>query len=499
MRSAPIHFVLFVASCGPVDPDGDGYGDPVDCAPEDPDVHPGAPEWCDGIDGDCDGVVPPGEAAAEPLDRAGTWPRPLEGVLTPDDAWATFTGEVSDTETIPDFGRYLRGPGDINGDGFDDVVIAADGYPAHAFFGPFCHGNLQAGDAEATFDGVPDWSWTQISSVLGDIGDLNQDGFGDVSVGRFIYLGPRGEGTHDGASADIVIAHTVEDGDVVAFGDANGDGFGDLAVSSPYAWVEASPEDDDPVGWGGGVVSIYEGPFTSGMTLGVETAAGWLEGEMPADMAGASVSGAGDLDGDGLDDLVVGAYQAAIGRGTVYAILAPFRGHRSLGESLASWEGADGIFGIGDSILGGADIDTDGLPEIIVGTRSVPTGVAGCVLEAPLPTGRHTLPEACIEVGVGGLILVPVFEAAHAGDLDGDGYPDVVVGEVGQENASTWFIVAGQPLASLATEPMIEWGPGLGADSPVAAGDTNSDGFDDVLVHGGDRPATLSTKLYLGN
>src|SRR5262245_43147849 len=213
----------------------------------------------------------------------------------------TFTGES--TGSLNAFGASVAPAGDVNGDGFDDVIVGAPWYPG---------GNNKPGRAYVFFggtspDAVPDRVFTgvgfydQLGTVVGSAGDVNGDGHPDVfasapnngaaalNAGAIYvwYGGPAFDTTADltvfGSGANEHLMNAASAGDV------NGDGFSDL-IGAGYAQVRV-----------------------------------WLGGSSPNAVADltlakshASVAGAGDANGDGIDDFVVGTlYDASGGSGRV--------------------------------------------------------------------------------------------------------------------------------------------------------------------------------------
>jgi hypothetical protein len=230
-------------------------------------------------------------------------------------------------------GRSVSAAGDINDDGLGDLIVGADGAYAgssYVVFGqstPFAATLALAslnGSNGFQLDGVAalDFSGSSVSAA----GDINGDGLGDLIVGAF---GADPNGSSSGSSyvvfgqstpfaptlalssldgsngfrLDGVAAGDQSGRSVSAAGDINGDGLGDLIVGAFTA---------DPNGSGSGSSYVVFGqstPFAATLALaGLNGSNGFrLDGAAAYDRSGRSVSAAGDINGDGLGDLIVGA------------------------------------------------------------------------------------------------------------------------------------------------------------------------------------------------
>ena len=253
-------------------------------------------------------------------------------------------------------GVSLAGAGDLNNDGFDDVIIGAGGNSldqgAYIYFG----GSTMDSEADVVL------TETVANSFFGAhvsiAGDLNNDGYDDVIVGShssnssdgrvLIYFG----GTTMKDSADIIL-YGLEDsnenfgGSVSTAGDINNDGFDDIIIGAK-TYTRST-----------GRAYIYYG----GTTM-VDTPAVILTGEKSRSEFGVSVSAVGDINFDGYDDVIVGAggYVTATGRAYIF-----------LGDSLMNNSADVTITGkttnnfFGDSVAGNLDVNNDGFPDILVG------------------------------------------------------------------------------------------------------------------------------------
>jgi hypothetical protein len=338
------------------DADGDGFGDEgaascepasglvadsQDCDDTDDTVNPDADDTCgDGRDADCNGVD---------LCEYGR-----------DDASFVATGGV----TGDSFG-YTVATGDVDGDGYDDVLGGAPdaaGGAAYLFSGNQA-GALSASrgeeDARFTGDAVGDYFGSAVAIV-----DLDGDGYAEVAVGAknadayagtiSLFRGPA-SGAHPASAADVTWTAAVGGiGTDMASGDLTGDGVVELIV-------------------GGGNISTSAGVFilqaTEAGTYGVVA-------DAEARLAPGSYWGTGrtfdvaDLDGDGVDDLVFGAPYSASYYGTVGVVYGPIVGvvEADAADVFITGDRGGRSFGgaqLGDRLAAGGDADGDGYGDIL--------------------------------------------------------------------------------------------------------------------------------------
>lgn len=434
-------------------------------------------------------------------------------------AAATFPGHVDLTELDGQIGFVIDGEvsgdkaghalaavGDVNGDGIDDFVIGA----------PYHYGSTyRSGRSYVVFgtaDGFP--PVLKLSELDGS------DGF--VLAGDSLGL--------QGWSAS-------------AAGDLNGDGFDDLSVGA----IVASPN-----GASSGRTYVIFGrpthdPFPTVLNVdAMDQQTGFrINGATANERSGWSVSAAGDVNGDGRDDLILGAIEAApngTSSGRAYVVFGRAAGdHFPPDFELSALDGEEGFKVNGEtnghwagySVAGPADLNSDGIDDIVVvarnasedgGTKSGRTYVVfGRSDTDPFPAevelnsldGTNGF---FVESGSGPSYIGPaVWSAATPGDLNGDGVDDLVVGVPREGINTTWsgrgYVVFGRESAqpfSVSIDPAELDGSngfriiGEMADtwtgfSVRAAGDVNGDGRPDLVI-GGPRAkfnGTLSGRSYV--
>jgi len=362
--------------------------------------------------------------------------------------------ESNQTPT-PSFPASLASAGDVNGDGFADVIVGADSYDngqsdeGAAF--------LFLGSSTGVANGNPATAATVLEGNQGNgrfgfsvdgAGDVNGDGFGDVIAGAWLYsAGQTQEGAAFvflGSATGIPNSNPATPGvaqlesnqvagelgiSVAGAGDVNGDGYSDVIVGAlDYAAGQS----------GEGAAFVFRGSATGIASSNPATAGvAQLETNQASAQLG-SVAGAGDLNGDGYADVIVGSRSYDDGQsneGAAWVFLGSSSGIAN-GNPATAWaqlEANQASADFGVCVAGAGDVNGDGYADVVVGAQLYDSGQAdegaafvylgggtGIVDGSPLNAGTR------LEANQSGALLGS--SVAGAGDVNGDGYSDVIVG-----------------------------------------------------------------------
>jgi len=354
------------------------------------------------------------------------------------------------------FGYSVSGAGDVNADGFADLIVGAwlddnngwDSGSARVFSGI-------DGSVLYTFDGDSSNVW--FGKSVSGAGDVNGDGYDDLIVGASInnpgiarvFSGLDGSvlytfnGNHDS------LGYSVSDA-----GDVNGDGYADLIVGVPGA---------SPNGSRSGNARVFSGVDGSILYS--------FDGDATLDWFGYSVSGAGDVNGDGFADLIVGATSG---------FARVFSGFD--GSVLYTFQGVSGY-----SVSDAGDVNGDGYADVIA--------------RAPGDKNGPNSGSAHVFSGVDGSILYildgefPYDEFGHsvsgAGDVNGDGFDDLIVGTrdhkfYGNDSGIAYVFSGCDALGTNYCTPAVHNSSGQSAVISACGSDLSDGGY--FMLHAKDLP-----------
>lgn len=398
------------------------------------------------------------------------------------------------SQTAAQFGLGVAPAGDVNGDGYNDVIIGA-----HKFeFTPGCpdagcddgliaiyHGSANAlgagaNPAPASLFNTIGFS-VRTGWAVSTAGDVNADGYSDViigdwrdSVGTSFY-----EGTafvfHGSAAGIVTVPATILQPNltqcyfgqsVSTAGDINGDGYADVMVGA-IQFSNGHLNEGATFVYLGGVTGVSSSSF-------LRYESNTINGQM-----GESVSTAGDVNGDGYSDMVVGipnAERVQVYHGGTYNVSTSPAFTRASGSTNAL---------LGAATANAGDVNGDGYSDAIFGAPGASNGQANeglAFVHYGSPGGLSPLPSVTLETNVAGAAFGT--SVASAGDINGDGYSDVLVGAPLSSGTGAVYLFSGSP-AGLSTSPSTvltgSSGSRFGA-SVFKAGDVNADGYSDVVI-----------------
>jgi len=436
------------------------------------------------------------------------------------------------------FGTSLSNAGDINKDGYEDIIIGTNQNIVYVFFGGE---NSFSSDIDLT---SPSFSGFTITGATGDklggavscAGDVNKDGYDDIIIGAYASNSNQGVAyvIYGGSNLqDINLGSTILEPHSTGFmikgnqtddmlgtsvssaGDINKDGFADIMIGAPAKNI------------GRGAVYVIYGKKTaeftnfdlSSMTLEPASTGFMITGERSSDQLGASVRNASDINKDGYADIIIGAPNQNNTRGAAYVVYGGPKstlGNINLettplepattGFSLKGNANSD-TFGI--SVSGAGDINNDGYADIIIGARqkSFSQGSAYVIYGGP----KSSLPNldfstTALDPHTNGFMITGNaandqlgISVSKAGDVNGDRYGDIIVGAQGKtSDKGIAYVIYGGPKSSrenvdlsVITEPSFptkgfaiggEASGGFFGHSVSVAGDINGDGKPELII-----------------
>ena len=443
---------------------------------------------------------------------------------------------TSSFKSASDTNAYLRSvatAGDFNGDGYDDLLIGVAGSSQSGVY--VIYGNAQGEGLNLDKDPVMsngviaadqgfkiqgrDYFGTSVSGI----GDVNGDGFADILIGAssdsqggsnagaaFVVYGSADPTALNLSSGTIAAARGFKiaagtgygsmGNSVSGVGDFNGDGIGDFIIG--YASSDLTKSG------GGEAYVVYGKTNASSLTFGTNGSIAAADGirlsGAVSDRAGFSVSGAGDVNGDGLSDVIVSASGALSNAdGAAYVIFGGATGG-DMNALVAAGKGLK-ITGLtnstghhlGTSVSSAGDVNGDGYADLIVGTDTDQAYSAAFVVYGGPTSASVSLSAGTIAASQGFRILgnsanfAGLSQVSGAGDLNGDGFADVIVGSTGGSSYVVYGKATGAEVSvstgTIAASQGFKLTYSTNITSTTAqdvsfAGDFDGDGLNDLVI-----------------
>ena len=479
-----------------VDNDSDGYGSTTtvqacdlpsgaatangDCDDSNASVSPSATEVCNSIDDDCDSDIDDDDSNLD-TSTASTWYVDNDGDGYGDSSSSVLacdpgSGYTDNTDDCDDTNVDIWSTKAESFNGYDDNCDGVTDYDvSYTTANAIWYG--QDSSAQAGFE------------IVGG-GDLDNDGFNDFAVGApgedgtgAAYIVSATSGTN-ALSSEIKISGTytgAETGEAMAYGDPNNDGFADLIVGSP----------DDASNYG--VVYLMDGPITANQS--VSSAAATIIGSGNGAYAGEQVRSGCDVTGDSIDDILIGEPAA----NKSYVVDGPVSSSFSLGSTtaFAIFSGANSNDYTGYVRCLG-DVNADGVGDFGVGGWGVDYGgtLSGSQywMYGPISSGVQSVTVS--DVRIDGESAGDNFGSSGGfgvGDVNSDGYDDVIVDAIGDDDAASAagaaYLFYGNTTRSGSMSASTYDAKFIGESSNNNAGtragivgDLNNDGYDDIAI-----------------
>ena len=547
------------------DEDEDGYGSPdeertnctapdgawfnptlPDCNDDDDEVHPGRPDYCgDGINSDCNDLTP-----------AGCYPT------------GSMAAELSDASIT---GAYdlVVGVGDVDGDTHRDIALGGNGFQLDIVSGP-TFGTMTPSRSLTTANDYPLYRGSLGTAIAGGV-DFDGNGINDLLLGNSEWVIQEPCAYSAGTahlllgSLDLQDDSLVTDpaitlaqaapGDVVGIEGSDSGGFCRPAFfGSAVTWIpdidgDQTPEfaiarsEDD--GSEAGSVYVYMSSDASNIFSGPLTGSNYrleVAGTTATSRLGASLAGA-DIDGDGIGDLLIGSVPTdPADTGAVYVIFGRDIPGSQASVSVTSmagmtFTGAEAGALAGTSVTTAGDLDGDGDDEFLVAAPGA-RGGDGVVYLVPgfyEVNANYSLEDVFSESTAGttrgavrfvGAAGDALRMAKPAGDFNGDGHPDLLIGAPGnsfgdvaagaayvvyggpQHFGPWWDSADGEPLDELLLETEVTTGTSVArffssvpserlGHSVDRLGDIDEDGFDDLII--GANPTGGTVRVFFGD
>jgi subtilisin family serine protease len=438
---------------------------------------------------------------------------------------ASFLGEGTTQYSSNNSGWSVASAGDVNGDGFDDMLIGAKGNfesgvdagQSYLILGKASgwSADTPLSQADASFIGETQFDYSGYSVAAA--GDVNGDGYDDILIGAYgnDAAGSSAGKTYliFGKAAGWAMDTPLSQSDasfigetqssysgysVAPAGDVNGDGFDDILIG---AYVNNEGGDSS------GQTYLIFGKATgwaNNMPLSMADAS--FIGENSNDFSGFSVAPAGDVNGDGLDDILIGAYgnaAAGISAGKTYLIFGRTTGwgmDTPLSLADASFIGEMQYDYSGYSVSTAGDVNGDGFDDVLIGAYGN-DGNGYFSGQSYIIFGKETgwannMPLSMADASFIGEQYYDYSgsSVSSAGDVNGDGFDDILIGakynSLSSVRAGQTYIIYGKSTGLAMDTPLSEADASFVGEasedssgwSVASAGDVNSDCFDDILI-----------------